>query len=108
MNDIEESNVFTEEELEAIETYLEEQAAIADGLRAGVPIWQMVPVERLRDVLTDEQLAEAEKDEDRMSLADAEADEVQMPLLKELRLSGGDWIEAEMADRLSAEDPIED
>jgi len=87
-------------EQEAVNSYMEEQALIAEAIEAGTPVWQLVPIERIENLPPD-QLRKAMSDPDRMPLSEYEKDEAEIPLLKEIRLSHGSWIEDEVRRRRS-------
>jgi hypothetical protein len=94
-------SMFTDDEMVAIETWLSEADEMNAALVEGMPIWQLMPVERILN-LDDERRKEALADPDRMPLELAEADEEEMPLLRVLRLSEGQWIDDERRKRLVA------
>lgn len=90
-------SVFTAEELLAIGTYEDEAALIQSLINQQVPIWHLIPVERLD--LDPVELDKAMQDPERMPLSTYEEDEVALPLLKDLRESRGGWIESEIDKR---------
>lgn len=59
-----------------------------DAVEAGVPVWQLVPLERLEGVLGADEIAAAQADPERLALSEVLAEEQGLPLLRALRERG--------------------
>ena len=98
-----EPEVFSRQEQETITNWQAEELAVSEARQAGVPPWQLTPLERLpAGSLTIEQFVAAKADPERMTLAELAGEEARAPLLKSLREGGGPWLQEETLRRLDA------
>lgn len=98
-----EPEIFSDDEIATIEAWQDEELAVAKATADGVPPWHLTPVERLPN-LTDEERAAAANDPETMKLSDLAKEEEEIPLLRDLRVGRGAWLQAEMIRRLEAID----